>query len=656
MRYPALGKLISMLFDEWAILGGPLEQPLVGKTSSPNISKTSSPSIAQIRKPKIITNRAKTTTEITGDSSRPIIVGRYSSAESSKIDQVRKFDVDAMLNTNIASVENPLEPTRSLTSRDSGFKVDSKSDFMLALTASLGPEPDSPPKRSANRPAESLFKSVAHGPAANRRRWNTLPSHSLATIQENDSDSSRAGNHEQLGQHSVQSSLILQGGSIESELVLHCGENKKTSRQFRVPQLKMINESTEPLLSILDSAVKQSRIIEGNEPPDFPNKKRALPINDGDIETAGTAFLDAISKSMGFVPHRHVEKELSGEERRVGAAHHRKTRSRCSIDWSLPPADMLLEKDQRIEELNRTMTGNANSTLLPLSTIESACDSVCVKVSSLEANEWDMLSAGDSVRKDHSMPFRPKFESSTAEIMVLPDFADRIGSMKNSGEEHDEKRWWPYVYEVVIYQWVALLDEQTKKGEGAKKAEEWMNGENGNVLSPIVVKYLSHAAKASRGATIRCAPFLFEIILQSLSWRIDCLFRRRKDKIPSLEETNYEDAVPPLVKLDDNIMAALEKLITLLVDASIDSRNFDSFEYRKISVDVNDAVVRFIRDLFSLLEVRLVHRLALIYFSRFVVKEGKHWHDRDSKITGLRCSWETTSEDVYSNLFLFSVY
>ncbi len=352
-------------------------------------------------------------------------------------------------------------------------------------------------------------------------------------------------------------------------------------------------------------------------------------------------------------------KELSGEERRVGAAHHRKTRSRCSIDWSLPPADMLLEKDQRIEELNRTMTGNVISTLLPLSTIESAGDSVCVKVSSVEGNEWDVLSVDDSVVTDHPlkqrMPCRPKDESSTAEKIVLPDFADRISSMKNSDDEHDEKRWWPYVYEVVIYQWVALLDEQTKKGDGAKKAEEWINGENGNVLSPIVVKYLSLAARACRGATIRCAPFLFEIILQSLSWRIDCLFRRRKDKIPSLEETNYEDAVPPLVKLDDNIMAALEKLITMLVDASIDSRNFDSFEYRKISVDVNDAVVRFIRDLFSLLEVRLVHRLALIYFSRFVVKEGKHWHDRDSKITGLRCSWETTSKNMYSDLFLFSV-
>ena len=91
-------------------------------------------------------------------------------------------------------------------------------------------------------------------------------------------------------------------------------------------------------------------------------------------------------------------------------------------------------------------------------------------------------------------------------------------------------------------------------------------------------------------------------------------------------------------------MAALEKLVTMLTDASVDSRNFDSFEYRKISIDVNDAVVRFIRDLFSILDVQLVHRLVMVYFSRFVTKEGKHWHDKDSKTTGLRCSWETTSK------------
>ena len=78
----------------------------------------------------------------------------------------------------------------------------------------------------------------------------------------------------------------------------------------------------------------------------------------------------------------------------------------------------------------------------------------------------------------------------------------------------------------------------------------------------------------------------------------------------------------------------------MVTDACIDSRNFDSWQFRQTAIDVNDAIVRFLRDLFALLDPQVVQRLILVYFSRFVLKEGKHWQDRDSKI-GLRCSWET---------------
>ena len=61
--------------------------------------------------------------------------------------------------------------------------------------------------------------------------------------------------------------------------------------------------------------------------------------------------------------------------------------------------------------------------------------------------------------------------------------------------------------------------------------------------------------------------------------------------------------------------------------------------FRKTSIDVNDSIVRFLRDLFAIISHEHVHRLILVYFSRFVMKGGKHWQDRDSKI-GLRCSWE----------------
>lgn len=347
-------------------------------------------------------------------------------------------------------------------------------------------------------------------------------------------------------------------------------------------------------------------------------------------------------------------KEIGGEEKRVGAAHHRKTRSRCSIDWTLPPTDKLqFEKDQEIEQLNLSRSGDLAPPVLPLSPLGSFRDDANSDDGSNSNPDNSYTDRDDMTVEDGEVsanvhPLKKhehtsKDGSKPDEAILLPDFANRMSAMKNDGVE---KRWWPYVYEIIIHQWVALLEEQTKKGDsGSKKSEEAKHGDtNTSGLSPIVVKYLSHAAKAARGATIRCAPYLLEIIKQSLSWRVDCVFRGRKKYRPNLDETSYEDIVPPLVKLDENIMFKIEKLIKMLTDASVDSRNFDSFEYRKISIDVNDAVVRFIRDLFSLLDVQSVHRLVMVYFSRFVTKEGKHWHDRDSKVTGLRCSWETTSE------------
>jgi hypothetical protein len=281
-----------MLFDEWAIFGGPLESPVPVKITSPR--KRS------ISKPEIISNRAKTSSGISAHLSRPSIVERYSSEESPNIIRVKKFDVDAMLKPNILKPDNFIasSDTNPLTSGSAGFKVDSKNDFMLALNASLDTEPnlakDTPAQKNATRGAENLFKSVMHGPAANRRRWNTLPLHSLATIQENDSD------REPLGQQV--SSSNKEGELIETELVLHPGEKEKKSRQFRVPHVKL-NENIESLSSFFDRIVpptKEKQAKEDNKPPQTVNKQRTLPTDDVDIETAGTAFLDAISKSMGF--------------------------------------------------------------------------------------------------------------------------------------------------------------------------------------------------------------------------------------------------------------------------------------------------------------------------------------------------------------------
>ena len=609
----ALGKVLSMLFDEGAIFGDTLED-----------LPADSDALAAIKKPPIISKRSQTVDNSTLTKARPKLISRSSSMPDD--DSPKKFDIDAMLQPNFApkGVEPNIDVSTPITSQSSGFSVDSKGAFMSALAASLDEDDSS---NNTSMPEKSPRAShLPSRPAASRRRWKTLPTNALATIQESSDD----------GSDLFSSSLIKPSlDPLDKELIL--SEEKKKTRQMRVPAVDSGKDGENSIDSLLgDFSLQATSKQKPSERRKSDGKHRRVATDDDQIETAGTAFLDAIGKSIGL----NQAKGSSGEEKRVGSAHHRKTRSRCSIDWSLPPTDGLLEKDQQIEQLNRARIGVTGPQLVALSPIGPIAgggfpfDDVAGK---------DKTEKESNSKTDHPLKRLQSKENEakeTTRAVPLPDFADRISSMKDDAKP---KRWWPYVYEVIIYQWVALLTEQTKQtkkvDKAAQKADNLPSALTG--LSPIVVKYLSVAAKASRGATIRCAPYLLEIIKQSLCWRVDTIFRRRKKK-PSLDEVSFEDAISPLVALDDNIFAALQKLITLLTDASLDSRNFDSFEFRKISIDVNDAVVRFIRDLFSIVDPSYVHKLAMVYFARFVTKQGKHWHDRDSKVTGLRCSWETT--------------
>ena len=207
----------------------------------------------------------------------------------------------------------------------------------------------------------------------------------------------------------------------------------------------------------------------------------------------------------------------------------------------------------------------------------------------------------------------------------LPNFADRLSIISKMSP--DSGRWFPYAYEVVIMQWSSFLIEQRRSGEkGCSDKSE------GPVLS--VEEHLHKAAMRAIGVTVAAAPMLFEVIKQSLGFRVKYLF----DTVLSKQDLRI---TPPLVTLDDTLMMSLLQIVSMLTDACIDSRNFDSWELRQMSIDVNDAIIRFLRDLFSFLSPDCVHRLILTYLSRFLTKEGKKFADRDSLI-GLRCSWEIT--------------
>lgn len=285
---------------------------------------------------------------------------------------------------------------------------------------------------------------------------------------------------------------------------------------------------------------------------------------------------------------------MSGEERRVGHTHHRKTRSQCSIDWTLP-----------VDEF------------------------VDVPVPS-EVKVEHVVNDEPPSERDESMFALSKERENTVE---LPNFIDRfLFQFVNSA--NGEGRWFPYAYEIIICQWVALLAEQRTSGDhGNFMGSETLGPISGDrqYLLNDPHKVLADAAFRTKGVAISCAPVLFEIIKQSLGWRIQHFFKEARS-VSSLR-------CPPLVSVDASILACLERLVSMITDTIIDNRNFDSRELRHTSIDVNDAVAIFLRDLFGLLETKSVHRLVLVYLSRFVVKEGKQWQDRDSKI-GLRCSWE----------------
>lgn len=175
-------------------------------------------------------------------------------------------------------------------------------------------------------------------------------------------------------------------------------------------------------------------------------------------------------------------------------------------------------------------------------------------------------------------------------------------------------------------QWAAILVEQRASGD--------RDSASASSGGPAIAASLAQAASRAIGVAVASAPLLFEVIKQSLGFRISAL----SAEISRMPNANDR---PLLAALDETLLQSLEQIISMVADACIDSRNFDSKDLRQMSIDVNDSIVRFLRDMFYYLPPSCVHRLILSYLLRFVTKDGKQWQDRDSTI-GLRCSWEIT--------------
>ena len=204
----------------------------------------------------------------------------------------------------------------------------------------------------------------------------------------------------------------------------------------------------------------------------------------------------------------------------------------------------------------------------------------------------------------------------------IPNFVDRLLALDES--KGMDQRWFPFAYEVIIMQWAVILSTQ--------RASERKN-ENAAPLDDAD-GCLSEAASRTSGVVIACAPVLFELIKQSLGWRISNLFVRADGGTDNKMH-------PALVIFDDAMQASMEQVVEMITDACLDSRNFDTWETRQTCIDVNDSIIWFLRDLFAFLHPVSVHRLITIYLTRLAANGSKHLQDRDSSI-GLRCSWEVT--------------
>lgn len=140
------------------------------------------------------------------------------------------------------------------------------------------------------------------------------------------------------------------------------------------------------------------------------------------------------------------------------------------------------------------------------------------------------LRENDEAQLDLSMTH---LKNEANSIQQLPTFVERIGLLSKL---NTKGRWFPYLYEVIIFQWVAVLMEQKRSNE--TKAEKrgsfddiYKHGRN------LENKSLRNAAARARGFAISCAPVLLELIKNSLGWRLHSLL----SKVDSSVSTTLND-------------------------------------------------------------------------------------------------------------------
>jgi len=633
----ALGRVLALLFDERHLFGDQSVEKFDEKhwlnlaeksaaSNSPPVKKT------QKKRPTHVRNIFELGNDIRPSIASSSIVSNFPSNAGDLVTLPKREEPEK--DTLLASFEIDMrgsDDSDDPSSPTPDIKVDTKPDFLgnlRAANSTFDDDVDKPSlrKSSGNAAAKNFLNAFGGISPGNRQRFMTAPSATLSTILEGGDDSSTNfpdftespkpptdAIHDSIDDEIVTSNPTRQtnivNDSIDDEIFANFPA--RPTRKMRIPRVKDKGGS-------LNLDVEKKLSGHGGKPATTPK----VPTSSDEIEELGEGFLVTLGASLGLrydflervrmfhnesATRTHIfiiysysaySPDHNGEEKRVGSTHHRSmTRGRSSIDWTLLGVDE--------------------------------------KTSASQTSGQDDFSISSECATDESDEHMSTLKSEESACVKLPSFVDRLVIIGDSSPIN--ARWFPYTYEVIIMQWAAILVEQRKVGEkksASKSASDRSAGHATHSHLGHPNENLSHAALRSIGVAVAGAPMLFEVIKKSLGFRVKSLFNRILSKS---ERRN----TPPLVALDDTLMMNLVQVISMVTDACIDSRNFDSWELRQMSIDVNDAIVRFLRDMFSFLAPTCVHRLMLAYLSRFVTKEGKHSTDRDSLI-GLRCSWEIT--------------
>ena len=304
-----LGRVIAFLFDERKLFGQAAyeildeEQWIVTKASTDESSKgpSSAPQSRKIPKRRHVRQNYDLFNDLppreesstldalspNGTIAAPILM-RGTSAPALHSSPPR-FSSQSPLADATSKDKQPAQPKVEM-------KIDTKSDFQSALRAAAAAPDDTFHKsESDGRNKAQAMLDAFSGVSGGNRRWMTAPTRALSTIREledGDADEVEATLIASEGTSETRTdSMSSSGGShkdsLDEELVV--SSPKKSVKQMRVPRVKKAADDSE-------KAVFKGPI----EALTKPGTQKSLPTSDKEIETAGSAFLEVIGKSLGL--------------------------------------------------------------------------------------------------------------------------------------------------------------------------------------------------------------------------------------------------------------------------------------------------------------------------------------------------------------------